>query len=113
MIWLQRIVCSSNFIANFAFHPTHIWAALALNLLLAVSCLGLLLTVLRRQGAEQVSSKLEGHNGNVARNIIVIALTLLCLVASLAKLNGTSTALWKSVDDGGDRTVLQCTCMHK
>ena len=105
MIWLQSIVCSSIFIANFAFHPTHLWAALALNLLLAVSCLGLLLTVLRRQGAEQVSSKLEGHNGNVARNIIVLALTLLCLVASLAKLNGTSTALWKGMDDGSDRSA--------
>jgi hypothetical protein len=105
VIWLQSIVCSSIFIANFAFHPTHLWAAVALNLLLAVSCLGLLLTVSRGQGADQPSSKREGHNGNLARNIVVIVLTLLCLAASLAKLNGTSTALWKSVDERNDRSA--------
>ncbi|HMG04314.1 MAG TPA: hypothetical protein VK581_02560, partial [Chthoniobacterales bacterium] len=103
MIWLQCIICSSIFIANFAFHPKPFWLAVALNILLAVSCLGLLITSSRREIADQISSKCEGQSGNLGRNIIVIALALLCVAMSVAKLNGTSTAVWQGMDERSDR----------
>ena len=83
-IWLQSIICSSFFIANFSFHPKQVWLAVMLNVLLTASCIGLLITSLRREIADQMSSKSDVQTGNVGRNIIVIALTLLCLAASLA-----------------------------
>lgn len=105
MIWLQSMICSSFFIANFAFHPKHVWPAVTLNVLLAASCIGLLITSLRQEIADQVSSKSEVQTGNVGRNIIVIALTLLCVAASLAKLNGSSTALWRGMEGRGDQVA--------
>jgi hypothetical protein len=102
VIWLQSITCSGVFIATIAFHPKHVWLAVTLNTLLVASSLGLLITSARRQTAEEIGSDSEGQNGNVGRNIIVIALTLLCLAASLARLNGTSTAVWKGLDDRND-----------
>ena len=102
MIWLQSIICSIFFIANFALHPKEVWLAVTLNLLLAASCVWLLISS-RREIADQTSSKSEVQTGNIGRNIIVIALTLFCIAASLAKLNGTSTALWKGIDGSGDR----------
>ena len=104
-IWLQSIICSSFFIANFSFHPKQVWLAVMLNVLLTASCIGLLITSLRREIADQMSSKSDVQTGNVGRNIIVIALTLLCLAASLANLNGSSTALWKGMEGRGDQVA--------
>jgi hypothetical protein len=103
VIWLQSIICSSIFIANFAFQPKPVWLAVTLNLLLAVSCLGLLITTSRWERADQIASSPPGQNGNRGRNVIVIALALLCVALSVARLNGTSTAAWLGMDEKSDR----------
>jgi len=97
MIWIiQSVICALLFVANFAWHTTHIWVAVALNILLALSCIGLVMTSCQRQIVNSSSSE----RSEVVRNTIIIILIALYLAASLAKLNGSSTALWRSIVDG-------------
>src|SRR2546428_7223584 len=95
MIWIQSIICSLLFLVNFAWHPKHWAVAVALNILLASSCLGLLLTSSRREIGNRPGEKPESKSGDIGRNVIVTSLVLLFFVASVLKLNGSSTALWR------------------
>jgi hypothetical protein len=96
MVWIQSIVCSLLFVANFAWQPKHLAVAIALNVLLAASCAVLL--IIAASGAEDVDLTQSKSNGTV-RNRIVAGLILLYVVASVAKLNGSSTALWRGLAD--------------
>lgn len=96
MVWIQSIICALLFILNFAWHPAHVSLAVTLNLLLVVSCAWLLVTASRREDVDLASS----GQGDAVRNAIVATLILLYLAASILKLNGSSTALWRSLADG-------------
>jgi hypothetical protein len=98
MVWIQSIVCSLLFVANFAWPSKHSGIAVALNILLAVSCVGLLITTSRRI-VDQPSGESELKTGDVGRNVIVASLIVLFFAASIAKFNGSSTALWRSLAD--------------
>src|ERR1700730_7949013 len=96
MIWIiQSLICASLFIANFAWHPTHIWLAIVLNVLLALSCTGLLATSHQRQ----VIDSRSGYRDAAVRNAVIAVLFFLYLVASLMKLNGSSAAFWLTLSD--------------
>jgi hypothetical protein len=102
MIWIQSIICSLLFVVNFAWHPKHWAVAVALNILLASSCLGLLITSSRREIGNRPSEKREFKSDDIGRNVIVTSLVLLFFVASVLKLNGSSTALWRALADRRD-----------
>ena len=102
MIWIQSIICSLLFVVNFAWHPTHLAIAIALNILLASSCLGLLITSSRPEIGNRPGAKPEFKSGEIGRNVIVVSLVLLCFVASVLKFNGSSTALWRALADRRD-----------
>ena len=96
MTWIiQSVICAFLFVANFAWPTPHVGVAATLNVLLALSCLGLLVTSCR---PEIVDSSSREQRARV-RNIIIVILTVLYLAASLARLNGSSTALWRGLAD--------------
>ena len=101
MIWMQSIICSLLFVLNFAWHPKHWAVAVALNILLASSCLGLLITSSRRAIGNRPGES-EFKSGDIGRDVIVSSLVLLFFVASVLKLNGSSTALWRALADRRD-----------
>ena len=105
MIWIQSIICSLLFVVNFAWHPKHWAVAVALNILLTSSCLGLLITSSRREIGNRPGEKPESKSGDIGRNVIVTSLVLLFFVASVLKLNGSSTALWRALADRRDPDV--------
>ena len=87
------------FIAQFARHRTtgrFDRVGVAINILLAGSCIALLITTYLSQRQEQ---KHDPEFNWLFRNIIVVALAVIYLAASLAKLNGSSTALWRELVD--------------
>lgn len=96
MIWIQSIVCSLFFVANFAWQPKHFAVAIALNVLLAISCAVLLLTHSKTDDVDLARSR----HGDAVGNAIVASLIVLYLASSFLKLNGSSTALWSSLADG-------------
>jgi len=95
MVWIQSIICSLLFVANFAWPAKHLAVAIALNILLATSCTVLLLTTSRREDIDRT----RGQDDEVVRNILIAGLILLYVGASVAKLNGSSTALWQDLAD--------------
>ena len=98
MVWIQSLICSLLFAANFAWPAKHLAVAIALNVLLAISCAVLLLTTSRREDADRT----RVQAGELVRNIMIAGLILFYLGASVAKLNGSSTALWLGLADGRD-----------
>lgn len=98
MIWIQSIVCSLLFVANFAWPSKQPAVAVALNLLLAAACVSLLLAKFEADDVDLT----RRENDVVLRNTIVIGLFLIYLGASVAKLNGSSTALWRGLADHRD-----------
>lgn len=99
MVWIQSIVCSLLFVANFAWQPKYLAVAIALNVLLAVSCVALLLAASREDRDVDLT---RSESNKTVRNAIIAGLFLLYVVASIAKLNGSSTALWRSLADRED-----------
>ena len=95
MVWIQSIICSALFVLNFTWHPASTGIAVALNLLLAMSCLGLILTGARGTMADSIRNNRE----NLIGPIIIVGLIVFYLAASFAKLNGSSTALWQNLAD--------------
>ncbi len=95
MIWIQSVICSLVFVLNFAWRPANLAIAVALNILLALSC-AMLLGTSRREAPADSSRVVQT---DAFRNIVVAALVSLFLAASLAKLNGSSTALWQNLAD--------------
>ena len=95
MAWIQSIICSLLFVANFAWPAKHLAVAIALNILLATSCAVLLLTTSRREDVDRT----RGQDDEVIRHILIAGLILLYVGASVAKLNGSSTALWQDLAD--------------
>lgn len=90
------------FIASVRWQPANIGISVAINLLLALSCLGLLITAAAQpaETSDDESSTIERDNrGRKIRNIIVTSLILVYVVASLVKLNGSSTAFWLQFAD--------------
>ena len=90
------------FIAQFARHQTRgrfDRVGVAINILLAVSGVALLIAswLLRRQDRQEQKHDLKFNR--LVRNIIVVALAVIYFAASLAKLNGSSTALWRELAD--------------
>ena len=95
MVWIQSIICSLLFVANFAWPAKHLAVAIALNILLATSCTVLLLTTSRREDVDRT----RGQDDEVIRHILIAGLILLYVGVSVAKLNGSSTALWQDLAD--------------
>jgi hypothetical protein len=98
MVWIQSIICSLLFAANFAWPAKHLAVAIALNVLLAMSCTVLLL---KPSSGEDVD-RTRGPSDELVRNIMIAGLILFYVGASVAKLNGSSTALWLGLADGRD-----------
>src|SRR5437667_12853394 len=105
MIWIQSIICSLLFVVNFAWHPKHSAVAVALNILLASSCLGLLITSSRREIGNRPGEKPESKSGDVGRKVVVTSLVLLFFVGRVLKVYASSTALWLGAGEMGGREV--------
>jgi hypothetical protein len=95
MVWIQSLICALLFVFNFAWHPANAGLAVALNIVLAASCATLLLTI----GRSVTVVPVRGIRDDLVRNIIVALLILLYVVTSVAKWNGSSTALWRNLVD--------------
>lgn len=88
------------FIASVRWQPANIGVTVAINLLLALSCLGLLITAQPAETSDDETSTVQHDDaGRTVRNIIVTSLIVVYFAASLAKLNGNSTALWLQFAD--------------
>ena len=99
MFWILSVLCPLLFIASVRWQPAHIGIAVALNLLLAACCLGLLIMSPARQAREDAEERPSAESSKFGRDIIVASLILIYLGASLLKLNGNSTALWQEFAD--------------
>jgi len=99
LFWILSILCPLLFIASVRWQAAHIGVAVALNLLLAASCLGLLVMSPGQQARDNTEERPSAESGKLGRNLIVTSLILIYLAVSLLKLNGTSTALWQEVAD--------------
>lgn len=99
MFWILSILCPLLFIASVRWQPASAGIAVALNLVLAVSCVGLLIISRARQAREGADERPSAESSARVRNIIVTSLILIYLAASLVKLNGSSTALWLQFAD--------------
>ena len=97
--WILSILCPLLFVASVRWQPAHTGLAVALNLLLAACCLGLLIMSPARQAREDAEERRSAESSKFGRNIIVTSLILIYLAASLLKLNGNSTALWQEFAD--------------
>ena len=99
IFWIQSALCPLLFIASVRWQPAHVGIAVALNLLLAVSCVGLLIMSPAQHAGEGADEIRSAESSEIGRNIIVTSLILIYLAASLVKLNGNSTALWRHFAD--------------